>query len=151
MGSAGYSIPSASDLTKLYINGEFVDSQSGNHFTVHNPADDSVISERIPVANQADVDLAVEVAEKAFNGPWSTFTASQRSACLRKLADLLDEDDRLIKILTLDSLSTGNPVSIIPTREKTYIIGQILYYGEPHILIFFISGVKALMGSSWMD
>ncbi|KAJ5678631.1 aldehyde dehydrogenase domain-containing protein [Penicillium macrosclerotiorum] len=128
MVSPVYSIPTAAELTKLYINGEYVDAQSGKTYTLYNPADDSVVSECIPIADQNDVDRAVTAAEEAFYGPWSKFTASERSACLRKLADLLDEDDRLVKILTLDAQSTGNPVSIIPTREKTYIMNHLLYY-----------------------
>lgn len=122
-------IHSATELTKLYINGEYVNAKSGKSYTLHNPTDDSVISYDIPVASYEDVDAAVAAAEEAFHGPWSKFTGAQRSACLRKLADLLNENDRLVDILTLDTLSTGNPVSIIPTREKNYIMGQLLYYG----------------------
>jgi aldehyde dehydrogenase (NAD+)/retinal dehydrogenase len=122
-------IPDAQSLTKLYINGIYVSPASNQTYTLYNPADTSIISSSIPIAGPEDVDAAVSAAEAAFNGPWRGYTGAQRAACLRKLADLLDEDDRLIKILTLDSLSTGNPVSIIPTREKGYIMGQLLYYG----------------------
>ncbi|CAI7606252.1 unnamed protein product [Penicillium manginii] len=128
MSSTNYNIPSASEITKLYINGEYVEPKAGKTYTLYNPADDSAISDKIPIAEVADVDAAVDAAESAFNGPWGQFTGAQRSACLRKLADLLEDDDRLIKLLTLDAQSTGNPVSIIPTREKTYILGHLLYY-----------------------
>ena len=128
-------ILSATELTKVYVNGEFVEAKSGQTYTLYNPSDDSVISDRIPVAGQADVDAAVAAAEQAFYGEWATFTAAQRSACLRKLADLLEENDRLIDILTLDSLSTGNPVSLIPTREKGYIMTQLLYYGMCYVVL----------------
>ncbi|KIA75878.1 hypothetical protein HK57_00320 [Aspergillus ustus] len=121
-------IPPATELTNLYINGSYVAPKSGQTYTLYNPSDASIVSEQIPIAGQEDVDAAVAAAEEAFHGEWSKFSSAQRSACLRKLAQLLDEEDRLIKILTLDSLSTGNPVSIIPTREKTYIMGQLLYY-----------------------
>ncbi|KAL2858424.1 aldehyde dehydrogenase domain-containing protein [Aspergillus pseudoustus] len=121
-------IPSAKELTKLYINGSYITPKSGQTYTLYNPSDASIVSEQIPIAGQEDVDSAVAAAEEAFHGEWSKFSGAQRSACLRNLAQLLDEEDRLIKILTLDSLSTGNPVSIIPTREKTYIMGQLLYY-----------------------
>lgn len=125
-----FTIPSASELTKLYIDGGYVEPKSGQTFTVYNPSDGSVVSSQVPVAGQEDVDAAVAAAEKAFHGPWSKFTGAQRSACLRKLAELLDEKDTLLKILTLDTLSTGNPVSLIPTREKNYIMSQLLYYCE---------------------
>ncbi|OQE14239.1 hypothetical protein PENSTE_c037G05479, partial [Penicillium steckii] len=103
MSSTAYQIPLASELTKLYINGEYVDTKEKNTYTLYNPANDSIISEKIPIATEADVDAAVEAAESAFNGPWSEFSGAQRSACLRKLVDLLEEDDRLIKLLTLDA------------------------------------------------
>ncbi|KAL3444174.1 Aldehyde/histidinol dehydrogenase [Aspergillus insuetus] len=121
-------IPDAKSLNKLYINGTYVSPKSNQTYTLYNPTDTSIISSSIPIAGPEDVDAAVSAAEAAFNGPWREFSGAQRASCLRKLADLLDEDDRLIKILTLDSLSTGNPVSIIPTREKGYIMGQLLYY-----------------------
>lgn len=122
-------IPSAEGLTELYINGTYTAAKSKQTYTLYNPADASIVSSQIPIAGPEDVDAAITAAEEAFNGPWSEFSGAQRSACLRKLAQLLDEDDRLVKILTLDALSTGNPVSIIPTREKGYIMGQLNYYG----------------------
>jgi aldehyde dehydrogenase (NAD+)/retinal dehydrogenase len=129
-------IQSVAGLTKLYINGSYVESKSGQKLTLYNPSDGSVVSSEIPVAGQEDVDAAVAAAEKAFHGPWSKFTGAQRSACLRKLAELLDEEDTLLNILTLDTLSTGNPVSLIPTREKNYIMSQLLYYGEQGSFLF---------------
>lgn len=127
--SAVPSIPSASELTKLFINNEYVAARSGRTYALVNPTDDSVISEHIPIAGAEDVNLAVAAAENAFHGEWSRFTAKQRTDCLRRLATLLEEDSRLETILRLDTLSTGNPVSIIPTREKNNIIGQLSYYG----------------------
>ncbi|KAJ0413958.1 Aldehyde/histidinol dehydrogenase [Aspergillus carlsbadensis] len=121
-------IPDAKSLTELYINGAYTLPKSNQTYTLYNPTDTSIISDSIPIAGPEDVDAAVSAAEAAFNGEWRGYSGAQRAACLRRLAELLDEDDRLIKILTLDSLSTGNPVSIIPTREKGYIMSQLLYY-----------------------
>lgn len=120
--------PAPKSLDKFYLNGEYVVPISTKTFTVLNPKDDSVVADKVPIAEAADVDIAVAHAEKAFRGEWSTFTAMQRSACMYKLADLLE--DSLLDILTLDSLTTGNPVSLIPTREKNYIKNCLLYYGQ---------------------
>ncbi|KAI9745060.1 MAG: hypothetical protein M1818_001338 [Claussenomyces sp. TS43310] len=117
---------SAASFDQLYINGEYTASRSGDTFTVRNPKDDTVVAERVAVAGQADVDAAVAHAETAFQGPWSKFSASQRTDCFLKLAALLE--DRLTDILTLDSLTTGNPVSLIPTRERNYIRSCLVYY-----------------------
>ena len=113
-------------FTKLYINGEYVNSKGNKTLTLRNPKDNSLVADGIPIANEDDVELAVEHAENAFRGPWSKFTALQRTECLHKLATILEE--QLLPVLTLDSLSSGNPVSLIPTREKNYIKNCLLYY-----------------------
>ena len=123
-------MPSATEytpsrFTQFYLNGRYVDPVSTEKQTLRNPKDDSIVA-TVPVAGQQDVDAAVEYAEAAFHGPWSTFSALQRSQCFYKLVELLEED--LLPILTLDSLTTGNPVSLIPTREKNYIKNCLLYY-----------------------
>lgn len=110
----------------VYINGKYQPSSSDKFLTLKNPKNNTVVADGVPIANEEDVDLAVKYAEEAFKGPWSKFTAIQRTECLQKLVALLDE--QLIPILTLDSLTSGNPVSLIPTREKTYIKNCILYY-----------------------
>jgi aldehyde dehydrogenase (NAD+)/retinal dehydrogenase len=114
------------DFTKIYLNGAYVDSASKETFSLTNPKDNSFVVGGIPLCGEEDIDLAVQYAEAAFSGPWSKFTAIQRTECFIKLAALVE--DQLIPILTLDSLTSGNPVSIIPTREKNYIKNCILYY-----------------------
>ena len=117
---------SPASYIKLYLNGQYVSSQSGKSYALHNPKDGAAVVDAVPVAGPKDVDLAVEYAEKAFNGPWRSFTGVQRTECFLKLANLVDE--HLVDILTLDSHTSGNPTSIIPTREKTYIKNTITYY-----------------------
>ncbi|KAJ0416306.1 Aldehyde/histidinol dehydrogenase [Aspergillus carlsbadensis] len=112
--------------TKLYLNGEYVAARSTETYSLFNPKNNTLVSDRLPIAGAADVDAAVQHAEAAFHGPWSTFTAAQRTECLLKLAALLDEE--LTPILTLDSLSSGIPVSLAPVRERNYIRNCVLYY-----------------------
>lgn len=112
--------------TKLYLNGQYVSPQSQKTYSLENPKDGNVVTDGIPVAGPADIDLAVQYAEEAFNGPWRKFTAAQRTECFNKLAKLVET--HLVDILTLDSHTSGNPTSIIPTREKTYIKNTIAYY-----------------------
>ncbi|KAJ9144944.1 Aldehyde dehydrogenase [Pleurostoma richardsiae] len=116
--------PTAYD--KLFINGEYVTAQSSKTLELRNPKDNSLVTAGVPIADREDVDIAVAHAEAAFQGPWSRFSSAERSACLVKLADLMES--YLNDILYLDSLTTGNPVSLIPTREKSYIRNCLLYY-----------------------
>lgn len=111
---------------KHYINGEYVAAKGKETYTLYNPKDGTVVVKQLAIAGDEDVEAAVVAAESAYTGPWSEFTAAQRTACLNKAADILE--DRLADILTLDSLTTGNPVSLIPTREKVAIVGVLRYY-----------------------
>ncbi|KAH6605265.1 hypothetical protein Trco_006972 [Trichoderma cornu-damae] len=113
-------------FNKLYVNGQYIEPNSKDALSLLNPKDGTLVAENIPIADSVDVDIAVKHAEAAFNGPWASFTSSQRSDCFRRLADLLET--KLPDILLLDSLTTGNPVSLIPTREKNYIKNCLLYY-----------------------
>ncbi|OAL34944.1 hypothetical protein AYO20_05659 [Fonsecaea nubica] len=112
--------------TKLFLNGEYVAAKATETYSLKNPKDNTVVVENIPIAGPEDVDAAVKYAEEAFQGPWSRFTAIQRTECFLKLATLLDEE--LIPILTLDSLTSGIPVSLAPIRERNYIRNCLLYY-----------------------
>ncbi|KAK5166281.1 uncharacterized protein LTR77_008542 [Saxophila tyrrhenica] len=58
----------ASFETRLFINNEYVDAKSGEHLAVYNPMDDSLISDKIHAAGEADVDAAVAAAKAAFKG-----------------------------------------------------------------------------------
>ncbi|KAJ3524515.1 hypothetical protein NM208_g9284 [Fusarium decemcellulare] len=112
--------------TKLYLNGQYTAPQHQETYTLRNPKDDTVVIDNAPVAGPTDVDAAVKYAEDAFRGPWSQFTAIQRTECLLKLASLLDEE--LLPILALDSLTSGVPISLAPIRERNYIRNCVLYY-----------------------
>ncbi|OAL22863.1 hypothetical protein AYO22_06771 [Fonsecaea multimorphosa] len=120
-----FKAPKPTELTKFYINGEYVKPSTDEVFTVRNPKDDTVVSDRVPVGAQEDVDAAVRHAEAAFRGEWSTFTSAERARCLYRLSEILDE--HLGDLLRLDTLTGGHPVSLIPTREKNYIVNGLRY------------------------
>lgn len=111
---------------KLFLNGQYVNSQSEGTYSLNNPKDNTLVTDQVPIAGPADVEAAVKHAEEAFVGPWSQFTAIQRTECLLKLVSLLEEE--LTPILTLDSLTSGIPVSLAPVRERNYIRNCVLYY-----------------------
>lgn len=113
-------------FTKLYLNGQYMDAICKETFVLRNPKDNTLLADKLPIAGADDVDLAVKYAEEAFNGPWAKFTSLQKHECFIKLAQLLEE--KLTSILELDSLSSGNPVSLAPTRDKNYIINTVKYY-----------------------
>jgi phenylacetaldehyde dehydrogenase len=93
----------------MYINGQLVDSLSGETSSIFDPGRGQVIAE-IPRGNAADVDRAVAAAREAFeNGPWRRMKPNDRAKVLWKLADLLEESTDLIA--EIECLNAGMPHS----------------------------------------
>src|SRR3712207_9137219 len=75
---------------QLFIDGQFVDSQSGKTFTTPNPATGEPLAE-VAAADKADVDKAVAAARRAFEGKWSKMSARDRGRLLYKLSQLIEQ------------------------------------------------------------
>ncbi|MEY4755967.1 MAG: hypothetical protein RJA34_865 [Pseudomonadota bacterium] len=91
---------------QLFINGQFVDAESGETLPTLNPHDNSIITE-VAMAGRADVDKAVTAAHKAFPA-WSRMAAMDRGRILLKLADLIEQNAE--ELARLESLDTGHPI-----------------------------------------
>ena len=72
---------------KLFINGEWRDALGGETLPVVDPATEEVIG-KIAHARKADLDLALEAADKGFR-IWRDTAAFERSKVMRKAADLM--------------------------------------------------------------
>src|SRR5260370_9602005 len=75
---------------QIFIDGQFVDAESGKTFKSPNPATGETFAE-VAEADKADVDKAVAAARKAFEGKWSKMSAPDRGRLLSKLSQLLAE------------------------------------------------------------
>lgn len=89
---------------KLYVNGQFTDPASDRWFDSFNPYT-GLARAQIAEGGPVDVDRAVNAAHTAFStDPWSTLTATQRGALLRKFGDLVArEAQRLVEIEVRDN------------------------------------------------
>src|SRR5213078_2212848 len=94
---------------KLFIDGEFIDAQSGKKFNTHYPATADVITS-IAEAGPEDVDRAVKAARKAFEegSPWRKMNSVDRTRCLLKLAELIRSNAE--ELSELETLDTGKPI-----------------------------------------
>ncbi len=102
------SIDTSKIETRLFINGQFVNSVSGKTFPTVNPATEAVIC-NVQEADEADVNLAVEAANAAFalGSPWRTMSASGRRDLMNKLTDLIVRDREYLE--QLEALDNGKP------------------------------------------
>jgi acyl-CoA reductase-like NAD-dependent aldehyde dehydrogenase len=102
------SAPTAIGNVKMIIGGEQVDAADGQTFDVMNPATGEVLA-RAPLGGPEDVDRAVKAAQAAFEGPWSTWSASKRGRTLQKLSSLVKQN--LEELAQLESRNVGKPIS----------------------------------------
>ncbi|MDO1584266.1 NAD-dependent succinate-semialdehyde dehydrogenase [Rhizobium oryzicola] len=92
---------------KLFIAGEWRDAIGGKTIPVEDPATQEIIG-KIAYAEKADLDLALEAADKGFK-IWSDTSAFERSKIMRKAADLLRE--RIDYIAWLMTREQGKPIA----------------------------------------
>ncbi|MGG7618326.1 aldehyde dehydrogenase family protein [Bacillus coreaensis] len=111
---------------KLFINGEFVESQTQKTFETYNPATGEVLA-TVFEANEVDVDLAVKAARKAFDeGPWSKMGSAQRSRLMYKLADLMEEN--AAELAQLETLDNGKPIKETTNADIPLAVEHMRYY-----------------------
>src|SRR5271169_2453636 len=111
---------------QMFVNGEWIASNSGKTFPVYDPSTEEVIAE-VPDSDASDVDRAVAAAKEAFeNGPWASTTAQERGRVLFKLADAVRQNTAALA--ELECRNTGKPIV-----EAEYDLGDVAtcfeYYG----------------------
>ncbi len=119
--------PPAVTDTKLLINGEWVDSQSGKTFDAINPATGEIIA-KVAEGDAADIDLAVQAARRAFDdGPWRTqFSARSRGRLLYALADLVERHAE--DLAALETLDNGKPISEVRAGDLPLVVQCFRYF-----------------------
>ena len=106
-----FSVPQLKDQSLLrsqcYLDGAWVDADSGKRFNVDNPGDGSLLGS-VPDMGAAEARRAIEAANAALPA-WRAMTAKARSALVRKWFDLLIEhQEDLAAILTAEQ---GKPLA----------------------------------------
>jgi len=92
---------------RMLIGGDWREAQSGKRFRTINPATGDTLLE-VAEGDAPDIDLAVQAARRAFEGPWGKMSASERGSLLWKLGDLISE--KAADLAQLETLDTGKPI-----------------------------------------
>lgn len=92
--------------SQAYVNGNWIESKTGNSFEVKNPANGKLLG-KVPDMNGDDTVAALESANLAFK-EWSKTTGKERGIVLRKWYELLVKNkEELAKIITAEA---GKPI-----------------------------------------
>ena len=124
-----------------YINGEWVQADSGAMIDVVNPANGERIG-GVPKSGKAETKRAIEAAEEAFHA-WKKTSALHRSQMLRKLHDaIMDNQDALAELLTMEQ---GKPFAEAK-GEVGMSAAYVLWYAEEGRLVY-----GDVVPSPWAD
>jgi betaine-aldehyde dehydrogenase len=104
---------------QLFIDGKWVDAESGKTFETPNPATGVTLAE-VAEGDAADIDKAVKAARRAFEGKWSKMNARDRGRLLYKLAQLIEQN--ATELAAFETADNGKPI-----RESTNVdIPQVI-------------------------
>ncbi|WGG46075.1 aldehyde dehydrogenase family protein [Rossellomorea sp. DA94] len=93
----------------LVINGQRMESTSGETFTTYNPATGEAIA-TVSLASTEDAEKAVEAARNAFDfGKWKKFPINKRSRVLNKIAGIMRS--RFNELVSLEITDSGKSLS----------------------------------------
>ena len=124
-----------SDLTyRLYIDGEWVDSDGSDVIEVINPATEEIIG-RVPQATRTDVARAIAAAREAFDsGPWPRMTPRERSEVMLRMADVMDA--RLQDLIELNMREAGSTRPLAESIQVGIPVAHFRAMAEDTMLTF---------------
>ena len=102
------------ETCRQYIDGQFVDAESGETRPTINPSTEEPIA-LVPVATKGDTRRAIAAARKAFDsGVWSGMAVKDRAGILMKIVDRLrHRQDELAQIESADAGATIRKTSMM--------------------------------------
>ncbi|GAA6015238.1 hypothetical protein JCM10207_003657 [Rhodosporidiobolus poonsookiae] len=123
---AGHAIDKLSFPIGAFIGNEFHAPEGGKTIEVRAPSTDKVIAQ-VGESTAADVDRAVDVAQKAYDTVWGERVPGyERGRLLMKLADLFDE--HRVQLASVEALDNGKPYSIAHAFDVAEAAACLRYY-----------------------
>ena len=107
-----------------FIDGKHSDAADGSTLDIINPATGKVYATS-PNSKQADVDAAMNAAQRAFD-VWKESTPSERSLALFRIADAIEA--RKDEFIATEVENCGKPVSITTSEEIPPMVDQIRFF-----------------------
>ena len=93
---------------KMFVDGKWVNSHSGEKWEVINPANGKVIAE-VPLADEEDTQNAIMAARRAFDkGPWRKMSQVERGKLLLALASAIRGQAE--ELAQLETQNSGKPI-----------------------------------------
>ncbi len=114
--------------TRLFIDGDYVDSIEGGRFETVNPTNGEVIAE-MSRGTSADIDRAVAASRAAFkSGVWSKMEPRDRMRIMYRFAKLVDQNTE--ELAVLDTMDMGKPISDMINVDVPAVSETIRFMAE---------------------
>jgi aldehyde dehydrogenase (NAD+) len=107
-----------------YINGEFVEGDSGQTIKTRDPTTSEVLGE-VPAGNETDIDTAVSAARQAFEEEWGDAAPGERQRVLSEMATAIRENRDTLA--TIEVLDTGKTMATA-MGDIEFAIDHLTYY-----------------------
>ena len=136
------------DLTfRNIVNGESVDSGSGQTYDVIDPTTGEVYAQA-PMSGAEDVDRAYAAADAAFEA-WADTTPKDRANALLKIADAIES--RVDEINAVECRDTGKPLGLTMSEEMPYASDHFRFFaGASRVLEGRSAGEYLADHTSWI-
>jgi len=110
----------------MFVDGEWVSSESKATYDVINPATTEVIA-KVPKGDAKDAARAVDAAREAFDkGRWPRMAPAERAGLIMKLADVIEKEvDRLA---LLETQQQGKPIKLSRDGDFPFAIDNIRFF-----------------------
>ena len=143
----GVSTAMGGQTFKNVINGELVDSVSGETYDIVDPTTGEVYA-RAPKSGAEDVDRAYAAAAAAFES-WGSTTPKERSEALLKIADAIES--RVEELTAVESKDTGKPLGLTMSEEMPYASDHFRFFaGAARVLEGRSAGEYMADHTSWI-
>src|SRR5437870_8723686 len=110
----------------LFINGESAEPAAGELRDLSEPATGAPLA-RAAMANEQDVERAVEAARAALGGPWGKTPPTERSRLLHALADAIVANRK--ELAELEARNVGKAISSVKA-ELNQAVENFRFYGS---------------------
>src|SRR4051794_33595231 len=132
---------------KNVVNGELVDSVSGETYDILDPTTGEVYAQA-PKSGAEDVDRAYAAAAAAFE-TWGESTPQERSNALLKIADAIE--GRVEEINQVECKDTGKPLGLTMSEEMPYASDHFRFFaGAARVLEGKSAGEYMADHTSWI-
>jgi len=117
-------ISSSAPTTKLFIDGQFIESKTDKWINVHNPATQAVVT-RVPIATPEELQAALESSERAFK-EWRLTPVTTRQRVMLKLQDLVVQHTEELA----DSIVLENGKTLVDARGDVFRGLEVVEYSS---------------------